>query len=519
LESGGTVEMDLPDLTEFTLDTIVTLKAIDVAGPRIDLVSSGQRLSMGYDNSKAEFYIKYFDGTEQMLNRTTRPWPERETLIIQAVLVEGHLSVTYTNVTLNASLTMAPPFDTIKLSNSLGGMTVWHKISIVTPMKEGTIETAPITPLRGNSWNGLELSMKSPPGASAIISLVDADSNLTIDGFEDLKDPLVDLTDVFVSVHPRLKLRIELEGDLWSVPSVDWCRVDWEELDDIIVQIEPIADILMEEDSGPHLPINLSHYFRSRYIPPDKLSFRMVHVSDDTISPVITGSILVVSLPTKDWNGMENFTFECYTGEKVRTSEPVWVIVSAVDDPPVINVTETLQAVEDVNSPLDLLPYIHDVDTPFEELVLVTDDVTFNVSGLQIQFFYHLGDLIYKLQVSVYDGNSITTEIIDVYIEERNDLPIIDILEKITRDENLGFTIDLSDEINDEDDPDGDLVLECDHPAVTGISGLEITFYFDLPGDNIEVPFTVSDGGEPVEGTITFKILDIPEPGGGRGGW
>jgi hypothetical protein len=40
LESGGTVEMDLPDLTEFTLDTIVTLKAIDVAGPRIDLTLS-----------------------------------------------------------------------------------------------------------------------------------------------------------------------------------------------------------------------------------------------------------------------------------------------------------------------------------------------------------------------------------------------------------------------------------------------------------------------------------------------
>jgi hypothetical protein len=219
-----------------------------------------------------------------------------------------------------------------------------------------------------------------------------------------------------------------------------------------------------------------------------------------------------VSIITPDWNGNATFKFKCHNSEDSFTSELIRIHIRPVNDAPSILPIPRFTATEDADSTLNVRAHLSDVDTPIDGLTVYTDEVHCTVTGHDLVFHYPTGGIEVEVTVMVSDGTLPASTTLMVTVLEVNDPPVVGPIAKEVRDEGTGFDIDLSDEISDEESPDDLLSLECDHPFLTGISGLELTFMFALPGDDVQVPFTVTDGVNRVEGVLVLDIREVNDP-------
>lgn len=513
-ESGGKALRQLLEFKEFTLEAMVTLKAIQIGGPRIELMTTDtHRLSIGFDNSSQEFYITYHGETEVPLGRQGGSFVKYDTLSVRVVYEDGRLSAAFGEVFINATWTAGPTFDAVRLSSSLGGLSVWHNISIVTPVENGTVTTAPFSPPVGQSWHSLEVHKMSPPGSSLNISLLDGRTGAPVGNFTDIAEGLTDLTDIFVTDQPSLKVRIELTGVDRSVPSVDWYRVNWEPLDDTIVQVKPFDNITIEEDADPEVQYDLTEHFKSRLTPSDKLTFSTVEWADtQNLTPTWDGHNFSVTIRTADWNGETTFRFKCHNSQLAAYSETIRIIVLPEDDAPSVSTMTRFTVTEGEDSPVELGPLLSDVDTPVHLLTLATEEANCSVSGLILTFNFPVGGFDLDVMVTVMDGNNSVNFTVPLRVTDVNDPPVIGAKVVNPKMEESPFSIDLSDVISDEETGDEGLTLTCDHPAVTDVDGLVLTLLFEYSGDALEVPFTVSDGFNEVQSVLVLTILRWNDP-------
>ncbi|NOQ53345.1 MAG: hypothetical protein GQ558_01930 [Thermoplasmata archaeon] len=183
--------------------------------------------------------------------------------------------------------------------------------------------------------------------------------------------------------------------------------------------------------------------------------------------------------------------------------------VDPMNDPPSSAPLGTYTAVEDQASTFNLTPYLSDIDTPVEDLTVIVRHANVHVTGQVLHFQYQQGGFTDMVLIEVTDGNSLVDTNLIVSVEERNDAPIIHTISPKVFTEEETKTIDLRPYIEDEDTPRSGLSLTCEHPAVVGISGFNITMLYLTWEEEHTVNITVHDGLLSAHGSFLVQVQAV----------
>ena len=183
--------------------------------------------------------------------------------------------------------------------------------------------------------------------------------------------------------------------------------------------------------------------------------------------------------------------------------------VTPVDDPPEVSPLPPFLAVEDLDSVLDLTPYLSDVDTPVGELRVLVREDNCTVLGKELHFLFRLPVEDRDVTIEVADAQSRVTSTLRVSVSPANDPPRVGLVPTQTIVEGEDSSIDLSPYIMDEDDTDEELVLSCSHPAAVGVSGLNLVLLYTAWEPEHTVEFGVFDGIARSGGTFVVQVQAV----------
>ena len=178
--------------------------------------------------------------------------------------------------------------------------------------------------------------------------------------------------------------------------------------------------------------------------------------------------------------------------------------VVPVDDPPTIDDLGELEVIEDQERTFNITPFLHDIDTPVEDLVLIVRNRNCTIDGQDLLLMYIKGGIDDIVTIEVTDGHTLVSGDLLVRVVEVNDAPIAHRPSPKGFTEGVAKTVNLSTYIEDEDTPRSQLTLECDHPAVVSIDGFNITLLYDEWVEQHDVEFSVFDGA--LRDTSSFMV-------------
>ena len=209
-----------------------------------------------------------------------------------------------------------------------------------------------------------------------------------------------------------------------------------------------------------------------------------------------------VFTPVPNAFGSDKVKRHLYSTEDITVSQPLWINITPVNDPPTLLPPPDLIVHYEVPYTFDYNPYIDDIDTPAKELVLEVNDSfkeTFiTIKGLKATYNYPhrlLGQTLYAT-VSVWDGEEVVKDVISIlvtsdYVPELiKELPDIWLYEGTTKYN----AFDLDDYFID---PDNDAIY-----FTYGETNLKITIH-----DNHSVDISALSEWTGTE-LITFRATD-----------
>ncbi len=259
-------------------------------------------------------------------------------------------------------------------------------------------------------------------------------------------------------------------------------------------------DFTYAEDAG--LVVDFSLYVND--LDNDPLT---LNVSGNTNVTVSINGLEVTFGNTQDWNGTEILMFVVNDGQTDATAaDMVDIIVTPVNDPPILNITGTLEADEDLPSVIydfsgfcsqtwgetDVLTLIADnsthIDVTVTDFDVVFESNTLNWNGTESVTFY--------LNDNVSDsGRALTSQTISVTINPVNDAPTIVLPSQFNVDEDVSTTFDFTPFIND---VDGDVltIIPSGNTNITvNVIDYDVTFGNVLNWYGMEtLTFIVEDG-------------------------
>lgn len=173
----------------------------------------------------------------------------------------------------------------------------------------------------------------------------------------------------------------------------------------------------------------------------------------------VTGNHMIALTTEADAYGSDMLTVWLKDSDGNTDSQPLWINITSVNDRPIIESITPFSVHYDVPYSYYFYDYVHDVETPKDELVLTCDDTDHTVvNGLWIEFTYpeeKLGQTLYPVvTVTDADGDESSTiaavTVTDDNVPElRTELPDVTMWE----DQVLLDYFDLDDYFSD---PDGD---------------------------------------------------------------
>jgi hypothetical protein len=227
---------------------------------------------------------------------------------------------------------------------------------------------------------------------------------------------------------------------------------------------------------------------------------------------------IVTLTALENWFGEEVlvFTVDDMQGRAIAQAEVI-IIVTPVNDPPVLDLPEYISFNEDESLNFDISPYAFDIDN--DDLIISSVDYNeenlfHSFSGLEI-FFSAAANWFGSVQVNITISDqqlrATATDMIIIEVLPVNDAPEIDLPESFIFLEDESLTINLAPYINDIDNDELLLsISECEF-IFTEINGLSVTFYAeaDWYGEE-ELIFYLDDG----QGRATAEdtALVIVEP-------
>ena len=200
------------------------------------------------------------------------------------------------------------------------------------------------------------------------------------------------------------------------------------------------------------------------------------------------------------------------TDGNATTQVTLQFTVRPVDDPPSLFPLDDLHVIEDRGTIFNITPYINDVDTPMEDIIVAVSNENCTVWQRELHFLFTKGGLEVNISVTISDGRSMIGGFLRVVVEEVNDAPIVHTISPREFIEDESRTVDLTPYIEDEDSIIEEITLSCDHASLILVNGLELTFLFLTwePGHTIE--FTVSDGLLTTDGQFEAQVRSVNDP-------
>ncbi len=186
--------------------------------------------------------------------------------------------------------------------------------------------------------------------------------------------------------------------------------------------------------------------------------------------------------------------------------------VRPTDDAPTIAPLGELNVTEDEPVVFDLAAYVHDVDTPLEELGVMTRETNCTVRGLELHFLFPRGGFDVEVDIEVADGHSRVGATLLVHVREVDDAPVVEVILPLLLKEDEVRSFDLSPYISDEDTPLDRLTVECEHRGVLNVTRFLLIFLYSTWEPEHEVVFTVSDDTTPVKGIVPIQVQSVNDP-------
>jgi hypothetical protein len=357
----------------------------------------------------------------------------------------------------------------------------------------------------------IEVDVSSVYGSKTLISLIDSASLDPIPGYVNLQKSIVNISSIDPDTYPQIQLAFDLSGGNQSTASVNWFKIFWENDPGEVIQVKSFGPIHMVEDVPVKDIFDVTEYLTARDIDNNELSLEIVNVSNPAgIWPTLVGDMLSIDLPTENWNGNGFFFLRCSSDRSSLEVGPIKVYVEPVDDPPIIGEIGDLDVVEDQPRVLNLGPFITDVDTPINEVIVTVDSANCSINGHLMTFIYKEGGFSEGVLIQVGDGTSQVHRVIMVHVQAVDEPPMISDLPIIKMVEDEEHTIDLSSYINDEETPLETLTLMCKGPGLLAVEGMNLTLLFHQGGEYY-LDFSVHDGSNTVHDRLIILVEEVNE--------
>jgi hypothetical protein len=217
----------------------------------------------------------------------------------------------------------------------------------------------------------------------------------------------------------------------------------------------------------------------------DVLTLSVVGNTNVTVS--IAGSVVTFGA-IQDWFGTETLTFTVDDGQsRAIASDDVDVIVTPVNDPPILNITGTFEADEDLPSvSYDFSGFCSQTWGETDVLTLTADNsahIDVTVTGFDVVFESNTLNWHGTEDVTIYlDDNvaarerDIVSQVIPVTINSLNDPPTIVLPDNFSFDEDEELVVDFDQYIDDVDEDDLTLSVTGNVDVTVNIDGTIVTF-------------------------------------------
>jgi hypothetical protein len=257
--------------------------------------------------------------------------------------------------------------------------------------------------------------------------------------------------------------------------------------------VQTLGSIQVEEDTSYTMDL-------TTYISDIDSAPYVLHMTTDSKYATVAGLMITFMYPNGVLQEQVNVTVMDATS---KVTVPLYVMVIAINDAPVIQSPILVSAIEDTALVLDLWDYTSDVDNPQSDLRFSFNQTRYfkkDPNGHTLVFLYPNGISSENIEVRAFDGLLWSMGVIKVEVTPVNDPPTLEI-DNVTVTETE--TVNLIPTINDIDNFVAELKVTYSgdmktHKWVTG---------YDDAG-NYTVDVTVFDGEFSVKKTITVTVLN-----------
>ncbi|MEE9150527.1 MAG: tandem-95 repeat protein [Thermoplasmata archaeon] len=260
----------------------------------------------------------------------------------------------------------------------------------------------------------------------------------------------------------------------------------------------PIPDVSFDEDSGKDTAFDLDDHFIGYEDGPLNYTFYMgyTHHGNEYVFVIINSDNTVDFSAAQDWYGVEQITFRAEDNYGAKAEYTITVTVNPVDDPPVILDIPDQECKVNESKILDLEPFISDVDTPKEDLMIATDSPYITIQSHNLIFYYN-NITKENVNILVMDGTSQDGITIQVTALPNSPPSISSVPELIVRGGEV-YLFSLLPYVSDRDNEIEDLQIWTDSNYIDvnpyDNMLLQIDFPADMVGDDVLVTVYISDG-------------------------
>jgi len=207
-----------------------------------------------------------------------------------------------------------------------------------------------------------------------------------------------------------------------------------------------------------------------------------VNITVDIVETVVTFEAV------QDWFGMETLTFTVDDEQtRATASDDVDIIVTSVNDPPILNITGTFVANEDEPSAVySFFGFCSQIWGEIDVLTLTADNsdhINVTIIDFDVVFesntpnWYGTEDVTFYLDDNVAArGRDVVSQVIPVTIIPLNDPPTIVLPDEFSYDEDEELVVDFDQYIDDVDEDDLTLSVTGNVDVTVNIDGTIVTF-------------------------------------------
>ena len=403
-------------------------------------------------------------------------------------------------------------FSALRLSSGPTDSAAWDNVTVRRMGGKGAALTDPVNLPVDTFWYNIYVDFVKDTGTTLLISVINPSTGRAYQGFDGLTHNFIILEeDLDPLTDGALRLRLEFTAVGKATPKVFSWKVTWR--GDKPYNEKPIPSIDLMEDLAENDLIDLREHFNDGFTDDDNLTFNVAWTSEPQhVLPVVDGHMLSFQLPTKDWFGSETYRIGCSDGTLSVESFDATVVVSPVDDPPLVRPFNRIDMYEDEEHLFNITPYLEDVDTPVEAIKVRALSDNIEVIGQILVLNYNAGGTD-RVELEISDYSSFVLYYMDVMIREIDDPPVFDPLDMIAMYEDRERTVNISEFLYDEDDPIEELMIDIENSdRYISLEGTLIILFYPDTGGEFEYSILVSDGNSTVSQVLEVFVQEVNDP-------